>query len=149
VCVLHVVRGGECPSILVPCLRPICLCWIVHVWQNASTNTSQEYEHRGKKTRKVNVREMQRKAAVGVELLGKLPPLRIYRCPLFFTRLFRFLLVPRRIPSPKSDGQASKPRARKSICEKLFYKGGMAASQIRMRMRIVKSMMDILNIFGI
>jgi hypothetical protein len=93
------------------------------------------------------------KVAAGVELLGKLPPLQIYRCPLFSrgysSEGSRFSLVPRRIPSPKSDDQASNHVPTRQFCERLLHKGGMAASQIRMRNAHCEVDMDILNILGI
>jgi hypothetical protein len=74
-CAFSMLTWGRCPSFLVPCLRPNCLCWTVHVWQNASTTMSQEYEHRVKKTRKDTVCEKRRKVVVEAKVLGKLPPL--------------------------------------------------------------------------
>jgi hypothetical protein len=60
--------------------------------------TAQDYGQRVKETRKATVQKNKRKVVVDLELLGKLPPLRSYMCPLFFEAVpdFGWTLAPSR-----------------------------------------------------
>jgi len=103
--------------------------------------TAQDYGQRVKETRKATVQKNKRKVVVDLELLGKLPPLRSYMCPLFFEAVpdFGWTLAPSRPTFRPSELQ----RARDS--EPLHIKVGWPPFSCLtvLYMRIVESTMAI------